>query len=207
MAKCSIRYCNDTAIAGFAEIVEESGAASPRRTVPAQTRYWCRRHACLALETQGKRGRRFDLTAPELSTSLASKPPAGDPASLRSIPGRSEAPRNHERRGQERFRADGLAEVVANSKVLFRGETHDISRGGCYIKSKGYLSADVGEAVEVRFSVSGIHFRASAKVRSVRRGKGAGLEFLSVEEDAQNNLNTLLERLAFAQPEPSAPLS
>jgi hypothetical protein len=90
-----------------------------------------------------------------------------------------------------------MAEVnIPNSGILFRGLTSDLSYDGCYIQSPAYLSASIGEEVEVRFSVSDVHFRASAKVTAVRRGKGAGFQFLHVEEEALNNLNTLIEKLS-----------
>ena len=62
MATCSIRSCNETAIAGFAEQIEVSSLNFPRRRVPCGTRYWCRRHEVLSLEVQGKLGEPIDLS-------------------------------------------------------------------------------------------------------------------------------------------------
>src|SRR5271170_1808182 len=212
MAKCSIRSCNDTAIAGFAEEIEVGSMTFPRRTIPGTTRYWCRQHSCLALETQGRLGHPIDLLGATGASAaatddqdggklLAFPPPVSeseamsdDSNCMRKTVSQSAT---GDRRRRERFRVDGLAEVcVANSGIVFRGLTGGLSHDGCYIQSNAYLSASVGEAVEIRFSVSDVHFRASAKVTAVRRGKGAGFEFLHVEEEAQNNLNTLIEKLS-----------
>lgn len=216
MAKCSIRSCNDTAVAGFAEIFEVNSPTFPRRTIPGATRYWCRRHNCLALEVQGKLGRPIDLTvtasedAPSLnneaaapvSENIALKQEVAEVIQATSVPTQ---PATADRRRQERFRVDGPAEVIAgNAGILFRGETHDLSQTGCHIRSKCYLSASAGEEVEVRFSVSDVHFRALARVKLVRRGKGASFEFLRVEENIQRDFNTLIERLGCPTPLPSA---
>lgn len=195
MATCSIRSCNETAIAGFAEQIEVSSINFPRRRVPCGTRYWCRRHEVLSLEVRGKLGEPIDL-----SEAMASGISASADADLAGVPanqlGTASQPAPGEQRSRERFRVDGLAEVaVGNTGVLFRGTTHDLSQNGCYIDSKAYLSASVGEEVEVRFSVGDVHLRAVAKVRVVKRGKGAGFEFLHVKEDAQNCLDSLLDRL------------
>src|ERR1700722_7406371 len=61
MATCSVRSCNGAAIAGFAELIEVNSISFPRRTVPAGTRYRCKRHPCLSLELQGKLGQAIDL--------------------------------------------------------------------------------------------------------------------------------------------------
>jgi hypothetical protein len=223
MATCSIRSCNEGAIAGFAELIEVGSVSFPRRTIPVGTRYWCRRHECLSLELLGKLGKAIDLT----DTVIPGRPSAGeeDRGGLSETPAGAISPqgarhtggstnRNEttggkqpvagEKRRRERFRADGLAEVVvADAGIVFRGKTHDLSQAGCYVNSTGYLSAGIGAEVEVRFSVSDVHFRAPAKVRLVRPGKGAGFEFLRVEQNVQKDLNSLIERLSYAAPVPS----
>ena len=220
MTKCSIRMCNETPIAGFAELIEVSSVSFPRRTVPVGTRYWCRRHECLSLELQGKLGHAIDLTAPVIPVQPGSDDRGRGGVSAtqagtismqefrhtESSASRSETtsgrkPVAGEKRRRERFPADGPAEVVvADAGIVYRGKTHDLSQTGCYIKSTGYLSAGIGAEVEVRFSVSDVHFRAPAKVRLVRPGKGAGFEFLRVEEQVQKDLNSLIDRLSCAGP-------
>jgi len=204
MQKCSVRSCNNPAIAGFAEEIEVGTFNSPQRTIPGPARYWCQRHSCLALETQGKLGHAIDLSSAAASDAKEDReflpfPPSavelddcdGAPG---SIGGSSAVP--GERRKRERFPIDGMAEVnIPNCGILFRGLTSDLTYDGCYIQTPAYLGANVGEQVEVRFSVSNVHFRAAAKVTAIRRGKGAGFEFLHVEEEAQNNLNTLMNKL------------
>ena len=219
MAKCSIRLCNETPIAGFAEVIEVSSISFPRRTVPVGTRYWCRKHECLSLELQGKLGQAIDLTAPVIPGQ-----PGGDDRG-RGVPSATQAgaismqgvrhtegstsrnettggkPVAGEKRRRERFPVDGPAEVVvADAGIVYRGKTHDLSQTGCYIKCTGYLSAGIGAEVEVRFSVSDVHFRAPAKVRVVRPGKGAGFEFLRVEQHVQKDLNSLIDRLGCQGP-------
>ena len=222
MATCSVRSCNEAAIAGFAELIEVNSISFPRRTVPVGTRYWCRRHQCLSLELQGKLGRAIDLmetvipgipSAADrdrggLSATLAGAVSTRGARCTESSIRRNETiarkkPAAGEKRRRERFRADGLAEVVvADSGIVFRGNTHDLSQTGCYIKSSAYLSAGIGAEVVVRFSVSDVHFRAPAKVRLVRPGKGASFEFLRVEQNVQNDLNSLIERLSCPVPAP-----
>jgi hypothetical protein len=219
MPTCSIRSCNEVAIAGFAELIEVSSISFPRRTAPVGTRYWCRRHECLSLELLGKLGQAIDLMETAtlgmpsasdedrgLSATLAGAISTWGTGSTEASIGRDETtagkkPAIGENRAQKRFRADGLAEVVvADAGIVFRGNTRDVSQTGCYIKSTGYLSADVGGEVEVRFSISDVHFRAPAKVRLVRPGKGAGFEFLRVEQNVQKVLDTLIERLSCLTP-------
>jgi hypothetical protein len=220
MAKCSIRSCNEAAIAGFAELIEVNSISFPRRTIPAGNRYWCAKHECLSLELQGKLGQTIDLSAtpgtigavdvncgglsviPATAVSTQRARQTGDPmGSNESTGGRNAVAR--EKRRQERFPADGPAEVVvADAGIVFRGNTRDLSQRGCYIKSTCYLSAGVGTEVEVRFSVSDVHFRAPARVRLVRPGKGASFEFLRVEQNVQNDLNSLIERLSCPMPGP-----
>ncbi len=204
MQTCSVRSCNQAAIAGFAEEIEVGSVNFPRTTIPGATRYWCEHHICLALETQGKLGRPIDLSSAtsddQARRDLLPFPPLvaelDECDDMRKANVEKPALVN-DRRKRERFRVDGLAEVnIPNCQILFRGLTSDLSYAGCYIQSPAYLGADLGQEVEVRFSVSDVHFRASAKVTTVRRGKGAGFEFLHVEEEAQNNLNTLIEKLS-----------
>ena len=224
MATCSVRSCSEVAIAGFAELIEVNSISFPRRTIPIGTRYWCRRHECLSLELQGKLGQAIDL----METVVPARPSAGEEEDRRGLPeiqagslltqgarftersaGRNEIssgnkPAAAEKRRRERFLVDGPAEVVvADAGIVFRGKTHNLSQTGCYINSKGYLSAGIGAEVEVRFSVSDVHFRAAARVRLVRPGKGAGFEFLHVEQNVQNNLNSLIETLSCPTPVPS----
>jgi hypothetical protein len=205
MEKCSVRSCNEAAIAGFAEEIEVGSVTFPRRIIPGATRYWCLRHSCLALETQGKLGHSIDLSTPPAGNGQGDAEPLLSTLYVAELdaPGgirKTLAPQfsaTGDRRKRDRFRADGMAEVnIPNCQILFRGLTSDLSYAGCYIQSPAYLGADLGEQVEVRFSVSDVHFRASAKVTAIRRGKGAGFEFLHVEEEAQNNLNTLIEKLS-----------
>ena len=223
MPTCSIRSCNEVAIAGFAELIEVNSISFARRTIPVGTRYWCRKHQCLSLELQGKLGQAIDLmeTAPPRTPGAGEKDRDGLSATLAGIISAKVAqcrdgsistrattagkkPAAGEKRRRERFPADGPAEVVvADAGIVFRGKTHDLSQTGCYINSTGYLSAGVGAEVEVRFSVSDVHFRAAARVRLVRPGKGAGFEFLHVEQNVQNNLNSLIETLSCPTPVPS----
>jgi hypothetical protein len=224
MATCSVRSCSEVAIAGFAELTEINSISFPRRTIPIGTRYWCRRHECLSLELQGKLGQAIDL----METVVPARPSAGEEENRGGLPeiqagslvtygaryterstGRNEIssgkkPAAAEKRRRERFLVDGPAEVVvADAGIVFRGKTHNLSQTGCYINSKGYLSAGIGAEVEVRFSVSDVHFRAAARVRLVRPGKGTGFEFLHVEQNVQNNLNSLIETLSCPTPVPS----
>jgi hypothetical protein len=222
MATCSIRSCNEAAIAGFAELIEVGSISFPRRMVSVGTRYWCRRHECLSLELQGKLGQAIEL----METVIPARLSAGeeDRRGLSEIQedaistqearhtegsrGRSETtggkkPVAGEKRRRKRFPVDGPAEVVvADAGIVFRGKTHDLSQTGCYINSKGYLVAGIGAEVEVRFSVSDVQFRAPAKVRLVKPGKGAGFEFLRVEQNVQKDLDTLIETLSCATPAP-----
>ena len=102
-----------------------------------------------------------------------------------------------ERRERQRFEVDGFAEVVvSDAGFLFRGAIQDLSRSGCYIKTKAYLSVNVGAEVELRFSVNDFHFKTPAKVRLVRRGAGAGFEFLCVEEKVEKGLDGLIAKLS-----------
>jgi PilZ domain len=220
MTKCSIRSCNEAAIAGFAELIEVSSISFPRRTMPGGTRYWCGKHECLSLELQGKLGQAIDLwvapgtpCAVDVNCGGLSAIQAGvvstqgtrqtaDPMGRNESTGGKNT-LGREKRRQERFPVDGPAEVVvADAGIVFRGKTHDLSQRGCYIKSTAYLSAGVGAEVEVRFSVSDVHFRAPARVRLVKPGKGAGFEFLRVEQNVQKDLNSLIERLSCPMPEP-----
>jgi hypothetical protein len=221
MATCSIRSCNEVAIAGFAEVIEVNSISFARRTMPGGTRYWCRKHECLSLELQGKLGLAIDLMVTPgtpcavdvncgglsaIQAGVVSTQGAQGARQTADPMGRNESTGDkntlgREKRRQERFPADGPAEVVvADAGIVFRGKTRDLSQRGCYIKSTAYLSAGVGAEVEVRFSVSDVHFRAPARVRLVRPGKGAGFEFLRVEQNVQNDLNSLIERLSCPMP-------
>jgi hypothetical protein len=106
-----------------------------------------------------------------------------------------------ERRDRERFGVEGFAEAtVPGSKVLFRGNTQDLSQTGCYIRTKAFLSADIGEEVELRLSVDELHFKTSARVRAVRRGRGAGFEFLGIDEEAREGIDALIAKLSGPRP-------
>jgi hypothetical protein len=208
MATCSVRSCNEAAIAGFAELIEVNSISFPRRTVPAGTRYRCQRHQCLSLELQGKLGQAIDLMETVIPGRSSASVWDRDGLSATGSISKNETTTGKrlgagEKRRRKRFRADGLAEVVvADTGFVFRGKTHDLSQMGCYVRSSAYLSAGIDAEVEVRFSVSDVHFRAPAKVRLVRPGKGAGFEFLRVEENVQKDLDTLIERLSCATPAP-----
>jgi hypothetical protein len=150
----------------------------------------------LSLEVQGKLGHPIDLSGAVDIAAAANEARTNEAGISPDLPGAASVSATADQRNRERFRVDGLAEVVVgDTGVVFRGKTCNLSQTGCYIDSKGYLSASVGEEVEVRFSVSDVHLKALARVRVVKRGKGAGFEFLRVEEDAQNSLGSLLDRL------------
>jgi hypothetical protein len=198
-------------IAGFAELIEVNSVSFPRRTIPVLTRYWYRKHECLSLSLRGKFGQAIDLmeTGTPGMTS-ASDEDRGQSANLAGAISTLEARCKEGSIGRDEI-TDGdkhaiqenkagqvfpgrRTVVVADAGIVDHGKTHDLSQTGCYIKSTGYLSAGVGGEVEVRFSVSDVHFRAPAKVRLVRPGKGAGFEFLRIEQNLQKNVGALIER-------------
>jgi hypothetical protein len=104
-----------------------------------------------------------------------------------------------ERRKQERFACDGVAEVVVDDAAfLFRGNIQNLSLGGCYIQSPARLRLDRGAEADLNFSVNGDFFHARARIMIVRASDGAGFQFLSDDPELQERIARLIQKLRVA---------
>jgi hypothetical protein len=106
-----------------------------------------------------------------------------------------------ERRRSRRLGCAMFAEaVVAHQGSLFRGEIRDISQNGCYIATNARLKLELLTNVDIRFMVNNCYYHASARVMNIRPGKGVGLEFYSVDAQAEERFQKLLQALSLAAP-------
>jgi hypothetical protein len=129
-----------------------------------------------------------------------------DSARMDASGSQAATPKEAERRRHRRFPCEGHAEVVCcDPTVLFRGRIRDISLTGCFIETAVRLHLQRHTQVDVRFTIMGRHFKTIARVMEIRRGKGAGFEFLPRERSMQESFLKLLESLneAVAAPLPA----
>jgi hypothetical protein len=106
-------------------------------------------------------------------------------------------PAASEQRVQKRFACQGFAEVILDGAAfLFRGTICDLSLSGCYVESRARLLLDRGTNVELRFAVAGDELVVPAEIVGIRRGHGAGFQFLELGAEKQGRLSTLIHRLA-----------
>ncbi len=107
-----------------------------------------------------------------------------------------------DRRANPRHSCDGFAEVVVcESGALFRGEIHDLSDGGCYIKTRAILRIKRPAEVEIRFTVNDNRFSVVARVVSLHKGLGAGFQFLEMDLKMHKRLIELIAQLKAAAPQ------
>lgn len=90
---------------------------------------------------------------------------------------------------------------------LFRGRIRDISLTGCFIETRASLHLERRTAVEMRFTVEQVTFSTLARIMVVRDGKGAGFEFLPLDERTQEHLLTLIHRIESLQAQAAADAS
>ncbi len=84
-----------------------------------------------------------------------------------------------ERRLWTRHSCYGSAEcIILQPKTLFRGFIRDLSATGCFGETRANLPVERLSQVELRCVVNGRQYHLSARVMSIRRGIGMGLEFL-----------------------------
>ena len=101
-----------------------------------------------------------------------------------------------ERRRHERYSVHGDAEVmVSNGRLLFRGNTVDISLSGCFIATRARLALEPGTPVEMVFRAGGLTLRVNATVRAVRAGIGAGFLFGAMSGYMQAGLEGLIAEM------------
>lgn len=101
-----------------------------------------------------------------------------------------------ERRRHERYSVHGDAEVmVSDGRLLFRGNTVDISLSGCFIATRARLMLEPGTPVEMVFRAGGLTLRVNATVRAVRVGVGAGFLFGKMSAYMQAGLEGLIAHM------------
>jgi len=101
-----------------------------------------------------------------------------------------------ERRRHERYAVHGDAEVmVSDGRLLFRGNTVDISLSGCFIEARARLMLEAGTPVEMVFRAGGLTMRVQATVRAVRPGVGAGFLFGEMSAYMQTGLEGLIRQM------------
>ena len=102
-----------------------------------------------------------------------------------------------ERRRSRRYLCNGLAEVmVVYPESLFRGEIRDISLNGCFVITKARVHLERLAEAEIRFKLNNRQFRARARVMNVRPGDGVGIEFSFPNEQAEEQVRSLIQELS-----------
>lgn len=107
-----------------------------------------------------------------------------------------------ERRRHPRYVCEGFVEAIVNeAEFLFRGEIHDLSRSGCFIRTRARLRVQPGQQVDLFFTIQNDQIKCQARVANLHAGKGVGLEFIVVSERAQKTIRALVRRFEELQKE------
>lgn len=100
-----------------------------------------------------------------------------------------------ERREEQRHRCTGSAQVVdQQTNFTTWGTITDLSSSGCYVETS--LPIRSGEKVNAVLSFLGTTIACNAEVRASHPAVGMGLLFLGMNEENQQRLAQMLERLA-----------
>jgi hypothetical protein len=92
----------------------------------------------------------------------------------------------------------GIPVAWKNSRERTLSRLDSISMGGVFIKVPD--PPPVGEIIELYFGVPGGDVRARAIVRRSHKGKGMGIQFVSMAQDKRARLSQLLQKLLAPSP-------
>jgi len=97
-----------------------------------------------------------------------------------------------ERRAYQRFKIRVPIEMFPDSSTVpIRGETTDLSAGGCYVES--LFPLELGTALEVRLRVAEETLIATADVTTCDRQVGNGIRFVKMLPEDREHLRAYLE--------------
>jgi len=108
---------------------------------------------------------------------------------------------SEERRQYQRIKVRVPIELLRESSAVpLRGETCDISLGGCYVES--LFPLDVGTPLEVRIRVSNTLVIAVGEVTTCDRQVGNGIRFTNMLQEDMEALKLFLEEYERDHPAP-----
>ena len=106
----------------------------------------------------------------------------------------SEVEKNSDRRHYHRYRCALPIEIrVPEQSFPSKGETTDVSLGGCYVSSM--FNLPVGKELEVKIWVGDSAVKASAVVRTSDPGVGNGIAFMNLDPAGAHVLEAYLAKL------------
>jgi c-di-GMP-binding flagellar brake protein YcgR len=109
----------------------------------------------------------------------------------------AEGPSRHERRKESREEVDTSAEILlVNVGSILRGRIHDLSLGGCRIRTEVYFPVGIYTRVEVEFRIEGLPFRLGGVIQDIHDRKTVGIRFLDLSVRKRQQILDLIGEIA-----------
>jgi hypothetical protein len=137
-----------------------------------------------------------DLAAPRDCSNLI----AGAGASAVPVAGEDQPPKpvKRERRAQSRHEVDTSAEIyLVNVGSRLHGRIHDLSLGGCRIRTDEKFPVGIYTRVETEFRLGGLPFRLGGVIQAVhdRDRLNIGIRFLDMSDRKRAQVAQLIEEI------------
>ncbi len=131
-----------------------------------------------------------------LEQAVADTPVNFKEARTPSSEGRAAKPAKRERRAQPRQEVDTSAVIhLVNVGSRLHGRIHDLSLGGCRIRTDERFPVGIYTRVETEFRLEGLPFRLGGVIQAVHERQQVGIRFLDVSDRKRAQVEQLIEEI------------
>jgi hypothetical protein len=109
---------------------------------------------------------------------------------------RAAKPAKRERRAQARQEVDTSAVIyLVNVRSRLHGRIHDLSLGGCRIRTDERFPVGIYTRVETEFRIEGLPFRLGGVIQAVHERQQVGIRFLDLSDRKRAQVEQLIEEI------------